>query len=227
MPKTQLAQGANRPRGKAARREAASLPLDADRRVSKLRPGCMSAMPQTCRAGRNARRTSTSLPRTRPTMRTVPGVQRPRRSTSDARQVSNREKDQRQTSTAGQDRGRRTNVKLRRFGPRWLRRTNVNSAVASIPSWAKPVQQGSRTQISKVGNLEKPTARLLLPRRKPGVKSFATQPPKSFSLVTENFNESSLKAPRACLTRLLAPETERDLVQNLGLLPLSPRVGES
>ena len=144
---------------------------------------------------RNARRTSTSLQKTKRTMRSVLGVRRPRRSTSDARQVSNEEKDQRQTPTRRTGPKTKDRGQLRRFGPCWLRRTNVKLRSASIPSWAKPVQQGSRTQISKVGNLEKPTTHPLLPRRKPGVKSFATQPAKSFSLVTENFNESSLKTP--------------------------------
>ena len=36
--------------GKAARREAASLLESADRRMSKLRPGCVSAMPQSMRS---------------------------------------------------------------------------------------------------------------------------------------------------------------------------------
>ena len=40
MRKTQLVQGAERPWGKAARREAASLLATTDRRVSKLRPSC-------------------------------------------------------------------------------------------------------------------------------------------------------------------------------------------
>ena len=61
--------------------------------------------------------------------------------------------DQRQTPTAGLSRGRRPLRQLRRIGPRWLRRTNVKLRIASIPSWAKPVQQGSRTQVSMVGNL--------------------------------------------------------------------------
>ena len=35
--------------GKAARREATSLLATADRRMSKLRPGCVSAMPPSMR----------------------------------------------------------------------------------------------------------------------------------------------------------------------------------
>ena len=65
MRKTQLVQGAERPWGKAARREAASLLATTDRRVSKLRPGCVSAMPQACRIGRGDRRTPTDWLRTR------------------------------------------------------------------------------------------------------------------------------------------------------------------
>jgi len=168
--KTQLAQGAHRPGGKLrdVKRPACSEP--ADRRVSKPRPGCMPAMPQTCRAGRGARRTPTSLPRDeaqkahRPqspaeeaiNLRRRMGVQRPKRSTAAAEQAPGRGKDQRQTSTCRtgprtKDRGQR-----RRFGPRWLRRTNVKLRIASIPSWVtlgSPVQQGSRTQVSKAGNL--------------------------------------------------------------------------
>ena len=77
-----------------------------------------------------------------------------------------RVKDQRQTATAGLDRGRRPLRQLRLFGPRWLRRTNVKLRIASIPSWAKPVQQGSRTQVSVVGNLgESLTVQQLSPIR--------------------------------------------------------------
>ena len=50
-----MAEDAARPRvnnvsGRAARREAASLLSTADRRMSKLRPGCVSAMPQSMRS---------------------------------------------------------------------------------------------------------------------------------------------------------------------------------
>ena len=106
-------------------------------------------------------------------------VQRPERSTPTARPTfgrrgdqphllncAQRVKDQRQTSTAGLSRGRRPLRQLRRIGPRWLRRTNVKLRIASIPSWAKPVQQGSRTQVSVVGNLgESLTVRSLSPIR--------------------------------------------------------------
>ena len=52
----------------------------ADRRVSKLRPGCVSAMPQACRVGRGARRTPTDRVRTKRRTRSVPWVPRMRRS---------------------------------------------------------------------------------------------------------------------------------------------------
>ncbi len=41
-----LDTGVNTSLGEAARREAASLLATADRRVSKLRPGCVTAMPR-------------------------------------------------------------------------------------------------------------------------------------------------------------------------------------
>ena len=84
MRKTQLVQGAERPWGKAARREAASLLATTDRRVSKLRPSCQSAMPQACRIGRGDRRTPTDWLRTRRRTRSVPCVQRRKRSTPTA-----------------------------------------------------------------------------------------------------------------------------------------------
>ena len=85
--KTQLAQGAER-HGRAARREAASLLGTADRRMSKLRPGCVSAMPQGMRSRSDARRTPTSFLRTRRKARSVPGVQREKRSTPTVRPES-------------------------------------------------------------------------------------------------------------------------------------------
>ena len=46
-----------------------------------------------------------------------------------------RVKDQRQTSTAGRGPRTKDQGQLRRFGPRWVRRTNVKLRSASIPSW--------------------------------------------------------------------------------------------
>ena len=155
--------------GKAARREAASLLATADRRMSKLRPSCQSAMPQSMRSlskrqtrfdrlvedgAQGALRPSCPTDEAiNPNRQT--GVQRKKRSTPIAERVSS---------------GRRTNVKLqppdwtedeglsqlRRFDPCCLRRTNVklrfssNSLVgdrgrANHPP-DRPVQQGSRTQ---------------------------------------------------------------------------------
>ena len=162
--------------GKAARREAASLLSTADRRMSKLRPSCQSAMPQSMRS-LSKRQTrfdrlvedgaQGALRPSCPTDEAInpnrqAGVQRKKRSTPIAERVSS---------------GRRTNVKLqppdwtedeglsqlRRFDPCCLRRTNVklrfssNSLVgdrgrANHPP-DRPVQQGSRTQVSMVGNL--------------------------------------------------------------------------
>ena len=70
-----------------------------------------------------------------------------------------------------------------------------NSAVAAFPRerlLGQLVQQGSRTQVSMVGNLgESQTVQSLLPHPRPDVNTFGVQPPKSFTLVTENFNKSS------------------------------------
>ena len=134
--------------GKAARREAASLLALADRRMSKLRPGCVSAMPQSMR-NQSKRQTHSDRPSEDEAqgVRSVPGVQRRERSTPNARPVSSDGSDQLQplngcptgegliTPTAGLDRGRRA-----RSTP------SVRSALpakdqrqlrfSSIPSWA-------------------------------------------------------------------------------------------
>ncbi len=92
------------------------------------------------------------------------GAQRRERSTPNVRQMSFEWRTNVKLQPAGLDRKRRPLRQLRRSGPRWLRRTNVKLRIASIPSWAKPVQQGSRTQVSVVGNLgESQTVRSLSP----------------------------------------------------------------
>ena len=103
--------------GKAARREAASLLATADRRMSKLRLGCVSAMPQSMMSqskrqthfdrlggGRGQGALRPSCPTSEainPNRQT--GVQRRKRSTSTAERVSN---------------GRRAYHSNRRTGPR-------------------------------------------------------------------------------------------------------------
>ena len=116
--------------------------------MSKLRPGCVSAMPQSMR-NRSKRQTHSDRPsedgaqgalRSRcPTARAInsnrqTGVQRRKRSTSIAELVSNGRRayhSNRRTGPRTKDRGQ-----LRRFGPRCLRRTNVKLRFGSIPSWA-------------------------------------------------------------------------------------------
>ena len=68
--------------GEAARREAASLLATADRRMSKPRPGCVSAMPQSMR-NRSKRQTHSDRPSEDEAQgaRSVPGGQRRERST--------------------------------------------------------------------------------------------------------------------------------------------------
>ena len=161
-----------------------------------------------------------------------------RRSTSAVRPVSSnrsdqlrptgrgvqRMKDQRRTSTAGLSQGRRPLRQLRRIGPRWLRRTNVKLRIASIPSWAKPVQQGSRTQVSVVGNLGKSlTVQPLLPDRKPDGKTFGRLPPKVCTKLHSSSQGQSHPLPR----RLSAPQSQRQYSpQKLPLSERSPRVEE-
>ena len=106
-----------------------------------------------------------------------------------------REKDQRQTSTAGLSRGRRTRVNSVDSARAACEGPTSNSAVAAFPRgrlYGLPVQQGSRTQVSMVGNLGKSlTTHPLLPHPEPDVKGFAVQPPKSLYLVHISFHNSS------------------------------------
>ena len=114
---------------------------------------------------------------------------------SNRKTSAQRVKDQRQTSTAGRGPRTKDQGQLRRFGPSCLRRTNVKLRSGSIPSWETlglPVQQGSRTQVSMVGNLGKSlTTHPLLPHPEPDVKGFAVQPPKSFNVVHISCHKSS------------------------------------
>ena len=178
----------------------------ADRRVSKLR----DVWGQPCRRHVEPAGAKDAL---RPTVEDeTQGALRSRCPAEEAinsnrKTSAQREKDQRQTSTARLvPSGRRTNVKLqppdwcprgegptsnfnrrtgprtkdqcqlRRFGPRCVRRTNVKLRIDSIPSWEAlglPVQQGSRTQVSMVGNRGKSlTTHPLLPRPTPPGEGF-------------------------------------------------------
>ena len=114
---------------------------------------------------------------------------------SNRKTSAQRVKDQRQTSTAGLSRGRRTRVNSVDSARAACEGPTSNSAVAAFPRgrrYGLPVQQGSRTQVSMVGNLGKSlTTHPLLPHPEPDVKGFAVQPPKSFYLVTENVRKSS------------------------------------
>ena len=124
------------------------------------------------------RRTPTDQVRTKHRARSVPGVQRQERSTPTARLMSSgmkrstptrrtgvqRAKDQRQTPTAGQDRGRRatSNPPVRSALPakdqrqlRFSSSTLVGDRGRANHPPVVPVQQGSRTQVSMVGNLGK------------------------------------------------------------------------
>ncbi len=186
--------------------------------MSKLRPSCQSAMPQSMRSlskrqtrfdrlvedgAQGALRPSCPTDEAiNPNRQT--GVQRKKRSTPIAERVSS---------------GRRTNVKLqppdwtedeglsqlRRFDPCCLRRTNVklrfssNSLVgdrgrANHPP-DRPVQQGSRTQVSMVGNLGKSqTVRLVSPLRDPQKEGlqhpFRRLPPNRSQNLTANPSHS-------------------------------------
>ena len=158
--KTQLAQGAER-HGEAARHEAASLLGTADRRMSKVRPSCQSAMPQGMRS-RSKRQThfdrlmedeaQCALRPWRPTdeainpkRRTI--AQRKERSTPTARPVSSDGSDQLPT-TGRVSSGRRAYHSNRRtwtedegpasppsFRPALLAKDQRQPRFSSIPSW--------------------------------------------------------------------------------------------
>ena len=112
--------GAERPWEQDARRVAASLLANADRRVSKLRPNRVTVVPQACRIGRSDRRVPTDRSRTK------------------------------QRTPSGVSSGRRTYVKLQPSDVDRRRGTNVNHVdpvraacgelrrirSGSIPSWA-------------------------------------------------------------------------------------------
>ena len=141
----------------------------------------------------------------------VPGVQRRERSTPTVRTGCPAGEGPTSTSTTGLDRGRGTNVIPRRFGPRWLRRTNVKLRSASIPSWAKPVQQGSRTQVSMVENLgESQTVQSLLPRPKPAGYPLQGMSPRHRTKCSVQFHKTSTEVRffrPVETTRLQAPIT--------------------
>ena len=97
--KTQLGPGWIPSWEEAARREAASLLRAADGRVSKVRDGCVSAMPAGMRSRRSDRRTPTDWwVRTRRKVRAVPCFQRARRSTPTAEPMSHGRSDQLQAT---------------------------------------------------------------------------------------------------------------------------------
>ena len=127
--------------------------------MSKVRPGCVSAMPQGM-GSRSKRQTHFDrLAEDGAQGALRPGVQRMRRSTPSAGRLPNGRSDQPQppdgcpvteainfqpqdgcpagegliTPTAGLGPRTKDQRQLRRFGPRCLRRTNVNSAVPAFP----------------------------------------------------------------------------------------------
>ena len=147
------------PWGKAARREAASLLATADRRMSKLRPGCVSAIPQSMRS-RSKRQTHFDRlmedgaqravrPRCPATEAINPsrqtGARRVKRSTPTRRTGVQRAKDQRQLRPAGLDRGRRatSNPPVRSALPaKDQRQTPLQQHSLLGDSTVMPVQQG-------------------------------------------------------------------------------------
>ena len=134
--------------GKAARREAASLLESADRRMSKLRPGCVSAMPQSMRS-QSKRQTHFDRPSedgvqgalcpSCPTDEAInsnrqTGVQRRKRSTPNHRTGVQRAKGlSLQPPDWTEDEGL---SQLRRFGPALRAKDQRQLRFGSIPSWA-------------------------------------------------------------------------------------------
>ena len=174
--------------GKAARREAASLLESADRRMSKLRPGCVSAMPQGMRS-RSKRQTHFDRPGEDEAQgaRSVPGVQRRERSTLNARPVSSDGSDQLPTAErvsngrrayhSNRRTGPRTKDQrqLRRFGPRCLRRTSVNSASAAFPR-GRPGESESSSGHARATGTTHPGFYGRKPWRKPNSAVIITRP---------------------------------------------------
>ena len=165
----------------------------ADRRVSKLRDG----WGQPCRRHVEPVGAKDAL---RPTVEDeTQGALRPRCPAEEAinsnrKTSAQREKDQRQTSTAGLGRGRRTNVNSVDSARAACEGPTSNSAVAAFPRgrlYGLPVQQGSRTQVSMVGNRGKSlTTHPLLPRPQPPGEGFRHPfrrlPPKCSQKFTTN-----------------------------------------
>ena len=151
----------------------------ADRRVSKLRDG----WGQPCRRHVESAGAKDAL---RPRCPADEAIN-PNRKTSVQRE-------KRLTPTAGRGPRTKDQGQLRRFGPRCVRRTNVKLRSGSIPSWVTlglPVQQGSRTQVSMVGNRGKSlTTHSLLPRPTPPGEGFRHPsrrlPPKCSQKLTTN-----------------------------------------
>ena len=146
--------------GRAARREAASLLATADRRMSKLRPGCVSAMPQSMR-NRSKRQTHSDQPSEDEAQGacSVPGVQR-------AKGLSLQPPDWAEDEGLGQ---------LRRFGPRCLRRTNVNSASAAFPR-GRPGESESSSGHARATGITHPGFYGRKPWRKPNSALIITRP---------------------------------------------------
>ena len=200
--KTQLGQGAKRPWGKLRDVKRPACLQWQTGACRSYGPSCMSAVPQTCGIDRSARRTPTGMPRTGRGTHLDQGIgdeaQDALRSRCPADEAIN---PNRRTVPSG----RRTNVKLQppdcaedegpvstpSFRPVLLAKDQRQT-----PQWqhslvgdpmVRPVQQGSRTQVSMVGNLgESQTVHSLLLHPEPDVKTFGVQPPKSFSLVPKN-----------------------------------------
>ena len=173
--------------GKAARREAASLLATADRRMSKLRPGCVSAMPQSMR-NQSKRQTHSDRPSEDEAQGacSVPGVQRMRRSTptpdwcpaTEAINFNHRTGVQRAKGLSLQppdwteDEGL---GQLRRFGPRCLRRTSVNSASAAFPR-GRPGESESSSGHARATGITHPGFYGRKPWRKPNSAVIIARP---------------------------------------------------
>ena len=188
-----LDTGVNNVSGRGARREAASLRLGRRQAhveaAARLRVSHAAEHEESVGAtdlSATGRRTPTSLLRTKRGVRFVPDVKRKERSTPTARPVSSDGGDQLPT-TGRVSSGRRAYHSNRRTGPRTkdqrqlrrlcprclLRRARSsplrqhslvgNRGRANHPP-VMPVRQGSRTQVSMVGNLgESQTAHSLSP----------------------------------------------------------------
>ncbi len=146
----------------------------ADRRVSKLRPSLSvsRAAGMSSRSGRQMH--SDRLAEDEAQKALHPQSPAGEAINSNRQPNVQREKDLRQTPTAGRGPRTKDQCQLRRFDPCWLRRTNVNSALPAIPSWATGQESESSVRSDPGSGITPPGFYGWKPWRKPNSASIIT-----------------------------------------------------